>query len=40
LGYIFKNAPFEIFMELGRMFDVVPETGLIVAGFIGFRYYF
>jgi hypothetical protein len=38
--YIFDDAPIDIFVELGPVFDVVPRTELTVAGFIGFRYYF
>jgi len=38
--YIFENAPFDIFVELGPVFDVVPRTEVTVAGFLGFRYYF
>ncbi len=38
--YIFDDAPFDIFLELGPVFDVVPRTELTVSGFIGFRYYF
>jgi hypothetical protein len=38
--YIFDDAPFDIFVELGPVFDLVPRTELTVAGFIGFRYYF
>ena len=38
--YIFDDAPFDIFLELGPVFDLAPRTELTVAGFIGFRYYF
>lgn len=38
--YIFDDAPIDIFIELGPVFDVAPSTELTVAGFIGFRYYF
>ncbi len=40
MSYIFDDAPFDIFLELGPVFDVVPGTELTVSGFIGFRYYF
>lgn len=40
LCYIFEKAPFDIFLELGPMFEVIPKTGLTAAVFAGFRYYF
>lgn len=39
LSYIFEKAPFDVFVELGPVFDVVPRTEVTLAGFIGFRYY-
>jgi hypothetical protein len=40
LSYMFDKAPFDIFMEVGPVMDVVPATELHVLGFVGFRYYF
>jgi hypothetical protein len=40
LSYMFDNAPFDIFVEVGPVMDVVPATEFHVLGFIGFRYYF
>ena len=39
LCYIFENAPFDIFIELGPILDLAPATEFTVSGFIGFRYY-
>lgn len=40
LSYMFDKAPFDIFMEVGPVMDVVPATEFHVMGFVGFRYYF
>lgn len=40
MSYIFEKAPFDVFVEFGPVFDVVPKTELTMSGFIGFRYYF
>ena len=40
LSYIFDRAPFEIFVELGPVFDVVPRTEVTLAAFLGVRYLF
>lgn len=40
LSYMFDKAPFDIFMEIGPVMDVVPATEFHVMGFVGFRYYF
>ncbi len=40
ISYMFDKAPFDIFVEIGPVMDVIPATDLHVFGFIGFRYYF
>ncbi|HEK86506.1 MAG: hypothetical protein ACPLZD_08060 [Candidatus Saccharicenans sp.] len=40
ISYMFDKAPFDIFMEVGPVMDVIPATEFTVLGFIGFRYYF
>lgn len=40
LSYMFDRAPFDIFLEIGPVLDLVPATEFNVLGFIGFRYYF
>ncbi len=40
MSYIFDRAPFDIFIELGPVFDVIPRTEVTLAGFLGFRFYF
>ncbi|MDI6848599.1 MAG: hypothetical protein QME69_02265 [Candidatus Saccharicenans sp.] len=40
LSYMFEKTPIDIFVEIGPVMDVIPETKLQVLGFIGFRYYF
>lgn len=40
LSYMFDKAPFDIFLEIGPVLDLVPATEFNVLGFIGFRYYF
>ncbi len=38
--YLFADAPLDIFVELGPVFDLVPRTEATIAGGIGIRYYF
>lgn len=40
LSYMFDKAPFDIFLEIGPVLDLVPATEFNILGFIGFRYYF
>ncbi|MDP2806747.1 MAG: hypothetical protein Q8O74_01260 [bacterium] len=40
LEYIFKGAPFDIFLELAPTLDLAPSTGLWIQGGLGARYYF
>ena len=40
LEYIFKDAPFDIFIELAPTMDIVPATGLWLQGGLGARFYF
>jgi hypothetical protein len=40
LEYIFKGAPFDIFLELAPTLDLAPATGLWLQGGLGARYYF
>lgn len=40
LSYMFDRAPFDVFLEIGPVLDLVPATEFNILGFIGFRYYF
>ncbi len=40
LEYIFKGAPFDLFLELAPTLDLAPATGLWLQGGLGARYYF
>jgi len=40
LEYIPENIPFDFFMEIAPILDLVPETDFTFNGGIGFRYYF
>lgn len=40
LEYIFKDAPFDIFLELAPTLDLAPSTGLWLQGGLGARHYF
>jgi len=40
LEYIFRNAPFDLFLELAPTLDLAPATGLWLQGGLGARYYF
>jgi hypothetical protein len=40
LEYIFRKAPFDIFLELAPTLDLAPATGLWLQGGLGVRYYF
>ena len=39
VSYIFES-PLDLFVELGPILDLVPQTELTVSVFIGLRYYF
>jgi hypothetical protein len=40
LSYMFEKTPLDIFLEIGPVMDLVPDTEFHVLGFIGIRYYF
>jgi hypothetical protein len=40
LDYVFGNAPFDIFVEIAPILNVVPDTKLNLGGGVGVRYYF
>ena len=40
LAYLFEEDPFEVFIELVPLLDLVPETSFTINGGIGVRYYF
>ena len=40
MEYIFKGAPFDLFLELAPTLDLVPASGLWLQGGLGGRYYF
>lgn len=39
LDYLFKNAPFDIFLEVAPILDIVPKTELFFNGALGFRFF-
>ena len=38
--YVFKNAPFDIFLEVAPVMDVIPETELRLNAAVGSRFWF
>jgi hypothetical protein len=40
LDYIFDNLPTELFLEIGPVLDIVPETKMDITAGLGARYYF
>ena len=40
LEYIFARAPFDIFLEVVPVLDLVPSTAFVVNGGLGVRYFF
>lgn len=40
LSYIFSEAPFDIFVEIAPIFDVVPDADFELTAAIGARFYF
>jgi hypothetical protein len=40
ISYLFEQAPFDIFAEIGPSMALIPETRFLLNGGIGFRIYF
>ena len=40
IAYIFEEAPFDIFLEIVPLLNLVPDTKFDINASIGFRYYF
>lgn len=39
-SYFFESAPFELFLEIVPVLDIVPDTEFDINGAVGFRFYF
>jgi hypothetical protein len=40
INYLFEKNPFDIFIEIVPVLDIVPETDFILNGAVGARFYF
>lgn len=40
LYYVFDDSPFDVFIELAPIMDLVPETEIVLGGGLGVRFWF